>query len=76
MHFFVENNENEHLIFCEFHRSNILLKKGTQMINNRICNFILLLIVLVCSFSKMLPYLKFIGERVVDFLLVLIELFH
>jgi len=46
------------------------------MINNRICNFILLLIVLVCSFSKMLPYLKFIGERVVDFLLVLIELFH
>jgi len=32
----MENNENEHLIFREFHGSDILLKERTQTINNTI----------------------------------------
>ena len=42
--------------------SNLLI--GTP----RICNFILLLIVRMCSSSKMLSFLKFAGDKVLIFI--------
>jgi len=33
--FFTENNENEHLIFREFHARNVLLKESTQTMKNK-----------------------------------------
>jgi len=34
------------------------------------CNFSLLLIVWVCSFSKMLPYVKFVEDKVFVFVIL------
>ena len=71
-------------ILCETHGTGqslasslllLLLTTISQLLNLfigtlRICNFILLLIVLVRSFSKMLPSMKFAEDKVLVFVIL------